>query len=84
MESEATSSLAEADSLRDAARLEDLHLWKMEKEFDSKNGRKRYEYWMASWGVARRFITRILAPARSQIGKPPWRRPGGSRLRIWG
>ena len=49
MESEAASSLAEADSLRDAARLEDLHLWKMEKEFDSRKGRKKYEYWMASW-----------------------------------
>ena len=49
MESEAASTLAEADSLRDAARLEDLHLWKMEKEFDSRKGRKKYEYWMASW-----------------------------------
>ena len=49
MESEAASTLAEADNLRDAARLEDLHLWKMEKEFDSRKGRKKYEYWMASW-----------------------------------
>jgi hypothetical protein len=49
MKSEAASTLAEADSLMNAARLEDLHLWKMEKEFDSKKGRKKYEYWMASW-----------------------------------
>jgi len=49
MESEAASTLAEADNLRDAARLEDLHLWKMEKEFDSRKGKKKYEYWMASW-----------------------------------
>ena len=49
MESEAASTLAEADSLMNAARLEDLHLWKMEKEFDSRKGRKKYEYWMASW-----------------------------------
>ena len=49
MKSEATIALAEADSLRDAARLEDLHLWKMEKEFDSRKGKKKYEYWMASW-----------------------------------
>ena len=49
MENEAASALAEADSLREAARLEDLHLWKMEKEFDSRKGKRRYEYWMASW-----------------------------------
>jgi hypothetical protein len=48
MESEAATSLVEAEDLRDVARLEDLHLWKMEKEFDSRNGRKKYEYWMAS------------------------------------
>ena len=49
LENEAASTLAEADSLRDAARLEDLHLWMMEKEFDSRKGKKKYEYWMASW-----------------------------------
>lgn len=49
MKSEAASSLAEANNLMNAARLEDLHLWMMEKEFDSKKGRKKYEYWMASW-----------------------------------
>ena len=49
MESKAASTLAEADNLRDGARLEDLHLWKMEKEFDSRKGKKKYEYWMASW-----------------------------------
>jgi hypothetical protein len=31
-----------------AARLEDLHLWKMEKEYVSRKGIKRYD-WMASW-----------------------------------
>jgi hypothetical protein len=41
MEGEAADALAEADCLRDAARLEDLHLWKMEKEFDSRKGRKK-------------------------------------------
>jgi hypothetical protein len=49
MESEAADALAEAEGLKNAARLKDLHLWKMEKEFDSKKGRKTYEYWMASW-----------------------------------
>ena len=49
MESEAADALAEAEDLKDAARLEDPHLWKVEKEFNSKKGRKRYEYWMAFW-----------------------------------
>jgi hypothetical protein len=49
MDSEAAGALAEAEDLKDSARLEDLHLWKMEKELDSKKGRKGYEYWMASW-----------------------------------
>jgi hypothetical protein len=49
MESEAASALAEADNLREAARLEDLHLWKMENEFYSRKGRKKYEYWLDSW-----------------------------------
>jgi len=31
------------------ARLQDLHLWKMEKIKDSRKGTKKYEYWMASW-----------------------------------
>ena len=31
MESKAANALAEADNLRDAARLEDLHFWKVEK-----------------------------------------------------
>jgi hypothetical protein len=48
MESEAASALAEADNLREAARLEDLHLWKMENEFYSREGRKKCEYWMAA------------------------------------
>ncbi len=43
MECEA-DALVEAEDLKDAARLEDLHLWKMEKESDSKKGSKRYEY----------------------------------------
>lgn len=49
IEEEAAGALAEADNLMNVARLEDLHLWKMEKEFDSRKGRKKYEYWMASW-----------------------------------
>ena len=49
IENEAASTLAEADGLLNAARLEDLHLWKMEKEVVSKKGKEKDEYWMASW-----------------------------------
>jgi hypothetical protein len=40
---------AQAESLKIQARLEDLHLWKMEKTRTSKKGSKKYTYWMATW-----------------------------------
>ena len=40
---------AEAEDLKGAARLEDLHLWQMEKVKSTKKGSKTYLYWMASW-----------------------------------
>ncbi len=40
---------AEAVALKGAARLEDLHLWKMEKVKTTKKGSQSYFYWMASW-----------------------------------
>ena len=40
---------AEAESLKGAARLEDLNLWQMEKVKTTKKGSKTYLYWMASW-----------------------------------
>ncbi len=40
---------AEAASLKDAARLEDLHVWQMEKTKSTKKGSQTYGYWMASW-----------------------------------
>ena len=40
---------AEAEDLKGAARLEDLHLWKMEKVKTTKKGSQSYFYWMASW-----------------------------------
>ena len=40
---------AEAEDLKGAARLEDLHLWQMEKVKSTKKGSKTYHYWMASW-----------------------------------
>lgn len=50
LESDAARALHEAENLKDAARLQDLNLWKMEKEKNfKKGGIKKYEYWMASW-----------------------------------
>jgi len=40
---------AEAEPLKPLARLEDLHLWQMEKVKPTKKGIKEYLYWMATW-----------------------------------
>jgi hypothetical protein len=40
---------AEAEDLKGAAWLEDLHLWQMEKTKSTKKGSQAYLYWMASW-----------------------------------
>ena len=39
----------ESKALKDMARLEDLHIWQIEKEKSTKKGSKTYAYWMASW-----------------------------------
>lgn len=49
MVSRADELKAEAVALKGAARLEDLHLWQMEKAKTTKKGSKTYLYWMASW-----------------------------------
>ena len=46
---EADRLKAEAEALKDKARLEDLNVWEMEKEKRTKKGSKIYTYWMASW-----------------------------------
>src|SRR5271157_808775 len=46
---EADKLKAEAEALKDNARLEDLQVWEMEKEKRTKKGSKTYTYWMASW-----------------------------------
>ena len=46
-QNEADRLKAEAEALKDKARLEDLHVW--EKEKRTKKGSKTYTYWMASW-----------------------------------
>jgi hypothetical protein len=48
---QADSLKAEAEALKEAARLEDLHIWQMEKTKTTKKGKMTYGYWMASWRV---------------------------------
>ena len=49
MQSQADSLKAEAEALKGAARLEDLHIWQMDKIKTTKKGKMIYGYWMASW-----------------------------------
>jgi uncharacterized NAD(P)/FAD-binding protein YdhS len=45
----AENALLDAQDLKDSARLEDLHIWEMKKEKETKKGVRTYSYWMASW-----------------------------------
>jgi len=49
LQGQAEKALAEAQTLKLQARLEDLTLWQMEKVTQSRKGSKIYSYWMASW-----------------------------------
>ena len=46
---QADELMAEAEALKGAARLEDLHIWQMQKVKTTKKGKTTYGYWMASW-----------------------------------
>jgi len=49
MEGRANELEGESRTLKGAARLEDLHVWQMQKVKTTKKGSKIYGYWMASW-----------------------------------
>lgn len=49
LEGQADSLQAEAEALKGAARLEDLHIWQMDKVKTTNKGSQTYYYWMASW-----------------------------------
>ena len=49
LQEEADRLRAEAEDLKDRARLEDLSIWTMEKVKSSKKGSRTYYYWMATW-----------------------------------
>jgi len=46
---EADRLKAEAETLKGAARLEDLQVWVMKKVKTSKKGSRTYGYWMVTW-----------------------------------
>lgn len=46
---EADRLKGEAEALKSAARLEDLHVWQMKKTKTTKKGSRKYTYWMATW-----------------------------------
>jgi hypothetical protein len=49
LQEEASSALAQAESLKLQARLEDLTVWEMGKVKQTRKGPKTYTYWMTSW-----------------------------------
>ena len=49
LKSQADNLKAEAETQKEAARLEDLSVWVMEKVKPTKTGNRSYHYWMATW-----------------------------------
>jgi hypothetical protein len=49
LQEEAGRLRAEAEGLRDRARLEELSIWTMEKVKSTRKGSRTYYYWMATW-----------------------------------
>ena len=60
----AENALLDAQDLKDSARLEDLHIWEMKKEKDTKKGVRTYSYWMASWRESGRVRHAYLGSCR--------------------
>lgn len=49
LQEEADRLRAEAEALKDQARMEDLTVWTLEKAKSTKKGSRSYHYWMATW-----------------------------------
>ena len=49
LQEEAERLRAEAEALKNRARLEDLTIWTMEKIKSTSKGSRSYHYWMATW-----------------------------------
>lgn len=44
----------EVETIKEAARMEDLSVWVMEKVKPTKKGNRSYHYWMATWRGGRK------------------------------
>ena len=73
---ENTHDPAEANELKQRARLEDLQLWEMEKIKEFKKGSKSYTYWMASWREGDKVRNVILGSCKKMSQAEALRRPG--------
>jgi len=49
LKSQADTLKAEAETLKEAGRLEDLTVWMIGKVKPTKKGNRSYHYWMATW-----------------------------------
>jgi len=49
LQEEAERLRAEAEALKNRARLEDLTIWTLEKIKSTSKGSRSYHYWMATW-----------------------------------
>jgi len=68
---------AEAESLKCKIRLEDLHVWQMEKAKATKNGPRKYAYWMATWREGTKTRNVHLGTAQRLMQRRLNRKPGG-------
>ena len=82
-QNEADRLKAEAEALKDQVRLEDLHVWEMEKEKRTKKGSKTYTYWMASWREGDRTRNVHLGSARKMDAEAARQKPGRGRRKLW-
>jgi len=60
----ADAALAEANTLKLQARLEDLTVWQMKKVKQSRKGSRTYTYWMASWREGGKTRNMLLGSAK--------------------
>jgi len=67
---------AQAEPLKIQARLEDVHLWQMEKVKSTKKGSREYAYWMATWWRAGRREISIYTPLHASSVKTGMHRIG--------
>ena len=80
----AENALLDAQNLKNSARLEDLHIWEMRKEKDTKKGVKTYSYWMASWRESGRVRHAYLGSCRKISREAAMQRARGMKAEALG